>query len=69
MQNELPMKIVGGKRPHSVWERFARLQRSAQQFYTGGRCPRGVFRFKTWEEFEEWQTNYRTQPAFPTTQT
>jgi hypothetical protein len=63
MQNELPMRIVGGKKPRPYWERFDRLQRRANLLLGGLNHPKGVFRFKTWEEFNEWKMNCRIQNA------
>ena len=53
---QLPkMKIVGGKNLPSHWERFDRLQRTAQALLGRRVSPKGVFRFKTFEEFEQWK--------------
>ena len=60
------MKIVGGRNLPSHWERFNRLQRTAHLLLGRGVCPKGVFRFKTYEEFEEWKQRYRLQEP-PTT--
>ena len=42
----------------SYWERFDRLQRTAN--LPAG--PRGVFRFKTFEEFNEWKEKHKRLP-------
>ena len=57
------MKVVGGKHPRSYWDRFNRLQRTANLLLGGIRHPKGVFRFKTWEEFNEWKMNCRIRGA------
>jgi hypothetical protein len=49
------MKILGGRNMPSPGERFDRLQRTARQLAGGPICPKGVFRFKTFEEFNEWK--------------
>lgn len=51
------MKVVGdvNRRPYA--ERFNRLQRRATLILPGGVCPRGVFRFRSYEEFERWKWN------------
>ncbi len=69
MQNELPMRIVGGKVPPSVWERFNRLQRTAEKLVGQRRYPRGVFCFKTHEEADEWTMNYQIRKGNPPAQT
>ena len=53
------MKVVGGKNLPSYWERFDRLQRTAQALLGRPVCPKGVFRFKTFEEFNEWKEALR----------
>lgn len=55
------MKIVGGRNLPPFWERFNRLQRTAQLVLGKAVSPKGVFRFKTFEEFEEWKERYRLQ--------
>ncbi|HYR58586.1 MAG TPA: hypothetical protein VEO95_08160 [Chthoniobacteraceae bacterium] len=58
MSDELPMKTVGGNDPKAVWDQFDRLQRQARG---GIPHPKGVFRFKTWEEFNDWKLKYSRQ--------
>jgi len=41
-----------------VWDQFDRLQRQARG---GIPHPKGVFRFKTWEEFNDWKLKYSRQ--------
>jgi hypothetical protein len=57
----LPSRVVGGKNRRPYWDRFNRLQASAEVAFGGARPPKGVFRFKTWGEFNEWKMSYRTQ--------
>ena len=56
------MKIVGGRNLPPLWERFDRLQRTAQLLLGRSICPKGVFRFKTFQEFEEWKSKLRQEP-------
>lgn len=49
------MKVVGGRNLPSADERFDRLQRTAHQLLGCGVSPKGVFRFKTFEEFDAWK--------------
>jgi hypothetical protein len=54
------MKIVGGMNLPPYWERFDRLQRTAGALLPPeARSPRGVFHFKTHEEFEQWKKSLR----------
>jgi len=39
----------------SVWEEFDCLQRAANNLLDRRLCPKGVFRFRTHEKFEEWK--------------
>ena len=55
------MKVVGGKNLPSYWERFDRLQRTAQVLLGRPVSPKGVFRFKYFEEFNEWKENLNRQ--------
>jgi hypothetical protein len=59
MQAKQPMKVLGGRNPRPYWDRFKRLQATANLLIGEARSPKGVFRFKTHEQFEQWQTNYR----------
>ena len=38
------------------WERFNQMQRGGQVMHGDQPHPRGVFRFKTWKEFNEWKS-------------
>ncbi|HYE32848.1 MAG TPA: hypothetical protein VEH27_15575 [Methylomirabilota bacterium] len=55
------MKVVGGRNMPSYWERWSRLQRRAQMLLGRPVSPKGVFAFKTHEEFEAWKEAYRDQ--------
>jgi hypothetical protein len=59
---EQTMKIVGGRNLPAFWERFDRLQRIAHLLLGRPICPKGVFRFKTFQEFEEWKNKLRQEP-------
>ena len=63
------MRVLGGKNLRSPAERFDRLQETAQMLSGGVREPRGVHRFKTWEEFNQWKMNYQIQGGSPPTGT
>ena len=67
MEHEPKMKVVGGKNLPSHWERFDRLQRTAQALLDRPISPKGVFRFKTFEEFNEWKDaiNKQDHPRKP----
>jgi hypothetical protein len=39
----------------SLWEEFDRIQRAAQAVLQRPISPKGVFRFRTHAEFEEWK--------------
>ena len=56
------MKIVGGRNLPAFWDRFDRLQRTANLLLGKGICPKGVYRFKTFQEFEEWKNKLRQEP-------
>jgi hypothetical protein len=56
------MKIIGGRNLPPFWERFDRLQRTAHLLLGRAICPKGVFRFKTFQEFEEWKRKLRHEP-------
>jgi hypothetical protein len=63
------MKVLGG-RVAPYWERFNRLQRSANTLLAGRLGPKGVHRFKTHEEYEAWKMEQRLKPpALPATTT
>jgi hypothetical protein len=49
----LEMKVVGALRK-SPWQRFVRLQQTAAKLASGRGQPKGVFRFKSHQECEEW---------------
>lgn len=60
--NEERMKIVGGRNLPPLWERFDRLQQTAQLLLGRSVSPKGVFRFKTFQEFEAWKNKLRQEP-------
>jgi hypothetical protein len=55
------MKVIGGKNLPPYWDRFDRLQRTANLLLGRPVSPQGVFRFKTYEEFEERKRNLRQE--------
>ena len=61
------MKVVGGRNLPPFWERFSRLQRTSHRILGRGVSPKGVFRFRSFEEFEEWKERYRLQELLKTT--
>ncbi len=61
------MKIVGGRNLPPFWERFNRLQRTTNLLFGRSVSPKGVFRFKSFEEFEEWKQQYRLRETPKTT--
>ncbi len=54
----MTMKVLGGKNLPSHWERFDRLQRTARKLGSLSGHPRGVFRFKSFEEFNAWKETH-----------
>ena len=63
MAGQKGIRIVGGKNFLPKWERFARLQKNANAVAGGIPEPKGVHRFKTWEEFNEWKMKYQVRRA------
>ena len=61
MEAKKGIRILGGKNVRPTWERFNRLQKTAELVAGGVREPKGVHRFKTWEEFNEWKMKYQVQ--------
>ena len=59
------IRVLGGKQTRPFWDRFNRLQANADLLLAGARPPKGVFRFKSWAEFDEWKMNCRIQGASP----
>jgi hypothetical protein len=50
------IKIVGGRNLPPHWERFDRLQRTVSLVLPpGAHPPKGVFAFKTHEDYEQWK--------------
>lgn len=61
-------KIVGKRRPPPTngegdWAQFDWLQRNFQHLWGGLPFPKGVHRFKSMEEFDEWKTNLMMRNA------
>jgi hypothetical protein len=61
------MKVVDGRNLPPYWTRFDRLQRTANLLLGRPVSPRGIFRFKTYEEFEEWKRKLRQDHRNKTT--
>jgi hypothetical protein len=55
------IKIVGSRNPRPFWERFTSLQRRSHLILGKPVSPKGVFRFKSFEEFDEWKKRYQLQ--------
>jgi hypothetical protein len=64
-----PRAKVVGKRcmPHPGvdpdWERFNQMQAPFHHLWGGLPFRKGVYRFKTWESFDEWKTNLMMRNA------
>jgi hypothetical protein len=61
-------KVVGKRRPPAAgsdadWERFNQMQQNFQRMWGGLPFRKGVYRFKTWESFDEWKTNLMMRNA------
>jgi hypothetical protein len=54
-------KVLGGKNLPSIWERFNQLQRTTDALLPGVAGPRGVFRFRTFEEFNLWKDSFKSK--------
>jgi hypothetical protein len=65
MDGKKGVRVLGGKKLRSNWERFNRLQGTAELLAGGVREPRGVYKFKTSEEFNEWKMKFQVQDGFP----
>jgi len=61
MEAKRGIRVLGGKNLRLTWERFNPVQKTAQLLAGGVREPKGVHRFKTWEEFNEWKMKYQVQ--------
>ena len=59
VETDKSMRVLDGKNPQPNWERFNRLQETANFLPGGMPHPKGVFRFKSWAEFDEWKMNCR----------
>ena len=59
------MKVLGGRLPKAS-ERFDRLQETAFKLTGGLPYRRGVYRFNTFAEFNQWKTSQAiSRPAHP----
>ncbi len=67
MKDDSSIKTVGGKNLPSYWERFDGLQRTARSLLPNPISPKGVFRFKSFEEFEQWKQDLRQEHPKKTT--
>jgi len=59
------IKTVGGRNLPPQWDRFDRLQRTAQVLLGGPVSPKGVFRFKTLEDFNAWTAEIQLRRGRP----
>lgn len=60
------MKVIGGRNLPDHWERFDRLQQMGDTVRGPFGPPRGVYRFKSFEEFNEWKWHQQiNHPARP----
>lgn len=59
----MKMKVIGGKNLPSYWERFNRLQQTVDKLGGMAMYPRGVFRFSSFEELEQWKMDHRLKKA------
>ena len=57
--------MVGRGNLPAAGERFDRLQRTTHQLLGSGVSPKGVFRFKTFEEFNAWKMQVSLHRAHP----
>ncbi len=69
MKVKKEIRVLGKEIQRPAWERFGRLQKTANMLVGGLREPKGVHRFKTWEEFNEWKMKYQVRDEFPPTTT
>jgi len=66
----MAMKVLGGRNLPPHWKRFDRLQATAHKLLGNTKRPKGVFRFKSFEEFEQWKMNCRlNRPEHPNSST
>ena len=61
MQATKDIRVLGGKKVRPKWDRFNRLQKSAQALVERSHEPKGLHCFKTWEEFNEWKMKYQVR--------
>jgi hypothetical protein len=64
------IKILGGRNLPPYWERFDRLQQTAHKLGALRGMRRGIYRFKSFEEFDAWKweqaLNRPDRPERPT---
>lgn len=59
-------KVLGGRNLPDIWTRFDRLQRTAHKLLAGRGSLHGLFRFSSFEAFDEWKQCHRmSRPARP----
>jgi len=58
---ENPKTKTLGHLHKTPWQRFVRLQRTAEQLARGRGQPKGVFRFSSHEECDAWAANLNRQ--------
>ena len=61
-------KVVGKRRmptqgEQTDWQRFNRMQEQFHRMWGSLPFRKGVYRFKTWESFDEWKTNLMMRNA------
>jgi hypothetical protein len=61
-------KVVGKRRPPGAacevdWERFNRMQKEFQRLWGGLPFRKGVYRFKTFEDFDQWKNQLMMRNA------
>ena len=66
MEVTTTIRVLGGKNIPPKWDRFNRLQKSAQALVERPREPKGVRDFKSWEQFNEWKMKFQIRGGFPT---
>jgi hypothetical protein len=61
-------KVVGKRRPPAAgsdadWTQFNQLQQNFHRMWGSLPCPKGVYRFTSFEQFDEWKTNLMIRNA------
>lgn len=54
-------KLTTNDVERSYWEEFDCIQRAAQSLLNRPLSPKGVFRFRTHDEFEEWKKTHEAE--------